>query len=273
MRCEGDGTFGSAVERCNGGCRAGKCVETCAVQDVELVYVVDDAHQLMSFDPKKLPSDPFHTIGKLACEPTSSPNSMAVDRKGVAWVNYHSGVLHKVSIIDGKCQQAITPDGAPKAFGMGFVTDGPNATTEKLFVVAIGSSQLAELDVTQKRPPWDPITTLTSAKNPELTGTGGGQLFGFFPEDGGFVQEIDRKTGALLGKQLPVGAPKGAIGAWAFAHWGGKFYVFVTVDDNSMVYEIDGKSGVSKRVREKLPTEIVGAGVSTCAPLLESVPP
>jgi hypothetical protein len=271
--CDSDRTFGSAVERCSGGCRAGKCVETCAVQDVELVYVVDDAHQLMSFDPRKLPNDPFHIIGKLACDPASSPNSMAVDRKGVAWINYHSGVLHKVSIIDGKCQAAISPTGAPKAFGMGFVSDGPKATTEKLFVVSHGDSRFAELDVAQKRPPWREIATLKTAKNPELTGTGGGQLFGFFPADGGFVQEIDRGTGVLLGKPMPVGAPRGEIGAWAFAHWGGNFYVFVTIDDNSMVFEIDGKTGQSTRVREKLATEIVGAGVSTCAPLLESVAP
>ncbi|MBA3500921.1 MAG: hypothetical protein H0T65_11135 [Deltaproteobacteria bacterium] len=271
--CASDGKLGSAVERCNGGCNAGKCVETCAVRDVELVYVVDDAHQLHSFDPKKLPNDPFHRIGKLTCDPRSSPNSMAVDRKGVAWFNYHSGVLHKVSIIDVKCKQAITPSGAPTAFGMGFVTDGPNATTEKLFVASISDSQFAELDVTQKRPPWKAISTFTSAKNPELTGTGGGQLFGFFPAGEAFIQEIDRATGKLVGKRMPVGSPRGKVGAWAFAHWGGKFYVFVTIDDNSMVYEVDGKTGRFARVREKLPTQIVGAGVSTCAPLLESVPP
>ena len=273
VQCASDRQLGSAVERCNGGCNAGKCVETCAVRDVELVYVVDNAHQLLSFDPKKLPNDPFHLIGKLTCDPRSSPNSMAVDRKGVAWINYHSGVLHKVSIIDGKCKQAITPDGAPAAFGMGFVTDGPNATTEKLFVASIADSQFAELDIAQKRPPWRAISTFTSAKNPELTGTGGGQLFGFFPADDGFVQEIDRATGKLLGKRMPVGSPKGQVGAWAFAHWGGKFYVFVTIDERSMVYEVDGKTGKSTRVRDNLPTEIVGAGVSTCAPLLESVPP
>jgi hypothetical protein len=274
VRCSADRKLGAVVERCNGGCNAGKCIETCALRDVELVYVVDADHNLASFDPRKLPNDPFHPIGRLTCDSRSSPFSMAVDRLGVAWINYHNGVLYKVSIVDGKCKQAVTTDGAPHEFGMGFVSDGPNAQTEKLFVAAFNDVTLAELDVSQKRPKWKPVGTFTSSKNPELTGTGGGQLFGFFPEDGdGFVQEIDRTTGKLIGKRFKVGSPRGNVGSWAFAHWGGKFYVFVSIDDNSMVYEVDGKTGTSKRVREHLPTRIVGAGVSTCAPLLESVAP
>ena len=93
-----------------------------------------------------------------------------------------------------------------------------------------------------------------------------------FPSGDAFVQEIDRATGKLVGKRMLV-LSKGHVDAWAFAHWGGKFYVFVTIDDNSMVFEVDCKTGESKRVIEKLPTQIVGAGVSTCAPLLESVAP
>lgn len=275
VECLASGALGKVVERCNGGCNAGACVETCAVRDVELVYVVDADHHLKSFDPRKLPGDPFHEVGKLACDARSSPFSMAVDRMGIAWVNYHSGAVYRVSIIDGKCMQARIPEGAPAEFGMGFVTDGPKATTEKLFVAAYDDVAFAELDVSQKRPRWKPIGTFASAKNPELTGTGGGQLYGFFPEGGddGFVQEIDRATGKLVGKRLRVGAPRGELGAWAFAHWGGKFYVFVTIDNNSMVYELDGKTGTSRRVLEDLPSRIVGAGVSTCAPLLESVAP
>jgi outer membrane protein assembly factor BamB len=199
---------------------------------------------------------------------------MAVDRLGVAWINYHSGLIYKVSIIDGKCKQAVTTDGAPNEFGMGFVSDGPNADTEKLFVSEFNGTELAELDISRKQPLWKRVGDFTTAKNPELTGTGGGQLFGFFPEDGdGFVQEIDRTSGKLVGKRLPVGSPKGKVNAWAFAHWGGKFYIFVAIEDNSMVYELDRKTGASKRVIEHLPMRIVGAGVSTCAPLLESVPP
>lgn len=272
VECRADRSLGAVVKRCDGGCNAGACVETCALQDVELVYVVDADHTLRSFDPKKLPGDPFHTVGKLACDGRSSPFSMAVDRRGIAWVNYHSGAVYRVSIIDGRCLQAREPVDAPNEFGMGFVSDGDERET--LYVTAYNDARFAELDVTRKAPRWKPLGQFVASKNPELTGTSAGELFGFFPEEGdGFVQQIDRASGKLLGKRMPVGTPRGALGGWAFAHWGGKFYVFVTIDNNSMVYEVDRKTGASKRILEKLPSRIVGAGVSTCAPLLESVPP
>jgi hypothetical protein len=274
VECLDSGKLGVTLQRCNGGCSAGACRETCAVRDAELVYVVDAANNLASFDPRKLPGDPFHPIGRLTCETKTTPFSMAVDRNGIGWVLYNSGNLYRVSIIDAKCSQATTADGAPGLFGMGFVTDGKDAKTEKLFVAAYEGDELARLDVAQKRPPWQRVGALGKHKqNPELSGTGGGQLFGFFPEDGdGFVQEIDRETGALLGKPMKVGSPKGEVGGWAFAHWGGTFYVFVTIAGYSNVYAVDGKTGKSKVVREQLPERIVGAGVSTCAPLLEQPP-
>ena len=248
---------------------------TCALRDVELVYTIDTEHVLSSFDPKLLPNDPFHKVGTLSCDANTTPNSMAVDRMGVAWINYHSGFVHRASIIDGKCVPGAKPIGAPKAFGMGFVTDGAGAETEKLFVASIEDTGFAELEIAANRPKWRPVGNFSGPKNPELTGTGGGQLFGFFPSDDGeaFISEIEKTSGALIGKRTKVGAPVGHVEAWAFAHWGGKFYVFVTIEGNSMVIEVDPKTGESKRVRENLPARIVGAGVSTCAPLLESVPP
>jgi hypothetical protein len=268
--CE-QGKLGRALRTCREGCRKGKCLGACA-EGAALIYVVDDNDHLLSFDPRKLPSDPFHTIGKLRCESTQTPFSMAVDRMGIAWVLYSSGKIYRVSIIDAKCSQGATPEGAPQLFGMGFVTDGPDAKTEKLFVAGFEDPRFAQLDIAPKRPAWKTVGELaTTKKNPELSGTGGGKLFGFFPEDGddAFVSEIDRETGKLVGKRMKVGSPKGRIEGWAFAHWGGDYYVFVTIDGNSRVYVIDGKTSQSKLVRENVPMKIVGAGVSTCAPLLE----
>lgn len=272
VECRADGSLGKRLEQCNARCHAGKCVETCAVRDVELVYVVDDRHNLLSFDPKKLPDDPFHPIARLDCEQAQTPFSMGVDRMGIAWVLYRSGTLYRVSIIDGKCMQGRKPTGGPQLFGMGFVSDGPGATTEKLYVAAFEAKDFGILDVSQKAPSWLVRGQLADRQNPELSGTGAGKLFGFFPDDGGFVSEIDPASGKLLGTRILVGAPRGDVGAWAFAHWGGKFYVFVTIENNSMVFEVDGKARTSKRVLENLPREIVGAGVSTCAPLLEQAP-
>jgi hypothetical protein len=278
VECLADGSRGKTMQTCNGRCSGGKCVDTCAVKDVELIYVVDSDNILQSFDPRRLPGDPFRKVGTLACDRTATPFSMAIDRNGIAWVLYNSGKLYRVSIIDAHCSAvpAYTPSSkTPRTFGMGFVSDGPNSTTEKLYVAADDASHtLAHLDTTQRPPPWQSIGTIDvkQTRNPELTGTGDGKLYGYFPESGrGFIQELDRKTGAPTGARFDVVSRAGDVNAWAFAHWGGVFYVFATIGDNSTVTAVHIKTGKSELLRERLPSRIVGAGVSTCAPLLEAI--
>lgn len=284
VQCTAAGALGDKLEACKGACRHGACVDTCALQDVELIYVIDDEATLFSFDPKKLPGDPFLRIATLACDPRSTVNSMAVDRVGIAWLGYHDGKLHRASIIDGHCSAAgAAPRGAPITFGMGFVTDGPKATTEKLFVAGgpeDGSARsLATLDTSSSPATWTPIAAIPGAdQHPELTGTGDGRVFAYFPAPGrGFVQELDRTTARPIGTRWTLQSTglrgrSERVTAYAFAHWGGVFYVFTTADDNSAVHAIHMKTGKQELVKEHLPTPIVGAGVSTCAPLLERAP-
>ncbi|MBP6628372.1 MAG: hypothetical protein KA297_03015, partial [Kofleriaceae bacterium] len=86
------------------------------------------------------------------------------------------------------------------------------------------------------------------------------------------VQQIDKTSGAPVGaeQQIPGGLG-GNVQAWAFAQWGGKFYIFVTTTDgltsNSTVRTIDRMTGQAQTVLQNLPYIIVGAGVSTCAPV------
>ena len=103
--------------------------------------------------------------------------------------------------------------------------------------------------------------------NPELTGTNEGKLFGFFPVGYGtsFIQEIDKKSGAAVGQKWSVG-DIGPVSAWAFAHWGGIFFVFVTVDTGPRVYSVNRSTGESKIVMGSIPYRVTGAGVSTCGP-------
>jgi hypothetical protein len=271
--CE-DGAFGRTVTTCRGGCKQGACVDTCGANDVELIYVVDTDRTLFSFDPRKLPGDPFKQIGVLACDQRSTPFSMAVDRSGIAWVLYQTGVLYQVSILDGHClAKASEPEGAPRTFGMGFVTDGPKATTEQLFVASDGeTSALATLDTLRFPARWKEVGTIerTRSRSPELTGTAEGKLYGYFPGDPGrgFVQEIDRR-GKLIGKRWNLPGNQGRVNAWAFAFWGDVFYVFLTLENTNEVHAIHRKTGKHEQVKADSPHRIVGAGVSTCAPLLE----
>ncbi|MBL8622808.1 MAG: hypothetical protein JNK64_15945 [Myxococcales bacterium] len=275
--CQGDGTAGPKVEACAGGCRDGACVDTCAVQDVELVYVVDSDATLYAFDPRKLPGDPFRRIAALDCDAARAVNSMAVDRRGVAWLGYQNGLVHRASIIDGRCVgRGAAPRGAPRTFGMGFVTDGAKATTETLFVASGEGpgTTLARLDTAAQPTTFEPVATLAGDGNhPELTGTGDGRLFAYFPAPGrGRIQELDRATGAAIGTPWVLGDATADVSAYAFAHWGGTFYVFTTVDGVSSVHAVPMQAGAPARVATDLPMRIVGAGVSTCAPLLERAP-
>ena len=60
---------------------------------------------------------------------------------------------------------------------------------------------------------------------------------------------------------------------WAFAHYGGRFYLFVTevsgvftIDIRNRVYEVDPVTRKTRRLQANAPYAITGAGVSTCVP-------
>src|SRR5580692_2071063 len=82
VACEPDGKLGRRIRTCKAGCEAGACIGTCADDGNALIYAVDAQEDLLSFDPRKLPGDPFKVVGHLACGGDGTPFSMAVDRKG-----------------------------------------------------------------------------------------------------------------------------------------------------------------------------------------------
>jgi hypothetical protein len=275
------GVLGRRIRSCHDGCKHGACVASCDADGVELIYVVDTSNNFLSFDPRKLPDDPFHLIGRLDCSSYGTPFSMSVDRGGIAWVLYSTGELFRVSIENAKCQATgFRPGtGGMTTFGMGFVTDEAKSKTEKLYIAGNnGLHGLAYLDTNATPPAFNPVGTIgaTVSQNPELTGTSEAKLFGFYPgsfDEVSFVQEIDRKSGGPLGTRWNLGSqPIGTISAYAFAHWGGTFFIFITAED-STVRTIERKTGAYKTVLEHIPYRISGAGVSTCAPELDSGKP
>ena len=299
VTCNPDGSYGTLVMTCGAGqaCGVGgTCERACTADGVDLVYVVDEANRLLSFDPRKLDvaQDPFTLIGTLACQPQLgsvpgrtgqpvTPFSMAVDREGTAWVMYTSGEIFKVSIQDASCQ--ASPYTARQAnlllFGMGFVTDTAGGTTEKLYVgggrADTGpNGQLAVIDTSVAAPSPTILGTLSAVAEsaPEMTGTSEAKLFAFYPGlNKAYVQEVNKANGAPLGTEFLIpGGLGGQVRAWAFAQWGGKFYIFVTTavgaTNNSTVRVIDRATGTYSQPLQNLPYLIVGAGVSTCAPVV-----
>ena len=300
VTCNADGTFGTTVTTCGTGmmCTGAACMNSCTADGVDLVYVVDEQNELMSFDPRKLPADPFTLIGTLNCpttgqsiqtgNPTVMPFSMSVDRDGTAWVLYTSGELFKVSITTAACTAAGNTVGAGgmQLFGMGFVTDTAGGMTEKLYLAGGNNDPTA----TPHKLAYDDthggnltpvasgtITASPAQFSPELTGTSEAKLYGFFPNlsQVAYVQEINKADGSPVGSTFPLGTTGlGAnINDWAFAQWGGTFYIFVTTSDstgqnrNSTVRSVDRATGTYQTLLQNLPYYIDGAGVSTCAPV------
>jgi hypothetical protein len=248
------------------------------------VYVLSTDNDLYRFKPQdKL----FEKIGPLACPTNLQPNSMAVDRTATAWVNYvdsditgdSAGQIFRVSTADASCTGPITnlPSGWFR-LGMGFSTDAANGVTERLYLTgtADGASPgLGVLDgTTFAVNPIGNFTGTLSGQNAELTGTGDARLFGFFTTTPVEVAEIDKGTGAILGStKLPaVETPA----AWAFTFWGGDFYLYTAPDTTfepgrtTNVTRFRPSDGsVDAAYMTNIGFTIVGAGVSTCAPVEE----
>jgi hypothetical protein len=238
----------------------------CPDADATLVYLISSDNRLFSFYP---PSLALGAIGTLACPTASTPYSMAVNRKGTAYVVFGSGELFKVSTGTASCTATpfVSGQSGFVTFGMGFVSDTGGAA-ETLFVAegqpvttAPPSRGLATIDTTSFK-----LSFISSFKPPqqhlEFTGTGDGRLFGFNPSTaGGNIVQVDKATANIVASD-PVAIRD--VGAFAFAFWGGDFWLFIG-SGTSNVYRYS-PSDKSTTLMTTFPTEIVGAGVSTCAP-------
>ncbi len=234
-----------------------------------LVYVVTDENELFAFDPTTLA---FREIGVIACPsaPGATPFSMAVDRVGVAYVLFNDGQLYRVSTATAAC---VGTGFRPRqqgffTFGMGYATDrlGP---TESLYVAGdstnAGSTGLGRIDtqsfVLSRVGPFVPLIDRA-----ELTGTGDGRLYAFYTkggQPGSYVGEVDTQTARVIGENRLPTVTQGS--AWAFAFWGGDFYLFTAPGAGSRVTRYRPADNTVVDLTN-LPTRIVGAGVSTCAP-------
>jgi hypothetical protein len=242
-----------------------------------LVYVVSADNDLYSFDPN---STTFTKAGHLACPAgDATPNSMAIDRSGIAWVNYTDGSLFKVSTADASCTATkFAPnqiDGFTR-FGMAFSTNGPKSTQETLYVVGLDTSQVGighglgaiTLDDMKLHFLGD-FTDPLKGKGAELTGTGDGKLYGFFTTaPTATLALINGLSGATSKNESLAAVNTGQ--SYAFSFYGGDFY-FYTAPSNtssSTLSRLHTKTSQVEVVKQDVGGfRIVGAGVSTCAPL------
>jgi hypothetical protein len=255
----------------------------CSGAATDYVYVLSAENALYSFAPNL---KQFTKIGTLGCQTAMQPNSMAVDRNADAYVNYFSetgngGAIYKVSTQDASCnatpEPAINMPAGWYQVGMGYSTVG-TSTAEALYVDGIGAqgtstgSGLGLVDFgINNVGPIGPFSGQFQGIAAELTGTGDGRLFGFFVTNPVYVAQIDKSSGAtsnpvpMTGLQTPMD--------WAFSFWGGHFYLYTSQGmlggGGSDVTDYDPTTGtINTTYMTSIGFDIVGAGVSTCAPVV-----
>jgi hypothetical protein len=255
------------------GSGTGGAPPMCA-QETQYVYVITSDNQLFRFDP---PSLAFAPIGVINCPNANfgSPFSMAVSRDAVAYVVFTDGYLYKVDTKTAACTKTNFAPGQHgfSTFGMGFSTNMPGGTDETLYVSesSFGGTTMGLAKIDLQSMILTPIGMYDKANaRAEMTGTGDARLFGAFEGMPYVVSEIDKSNAKILSQapQDPISYPPGGSN-FAFAFWGGDFWLFAGPGSYTDVFQYKPSDGsTTKRITVQL--VIVGAGVSTCAPI---VPP
>ena len=251
--------------------------EPCS-EPTKFVYVVSAESSLYRYWP---PTGQFSYIGDLTCDgQLIMPFSMAIDRHAIAWVETYGSEIYEIDLSNGNCTKSdyAEPRGEDRfpQFGMAFVST-PTPDEESLFLRGIFFSTDPNPQPDQR---WlgrfdeaaatiEPVA-LGAGWDSDLTGTDG-RLFAFqVPEDEPWAQlvEVDTSTAAPLSTTTLPGVQ--APFDLAVAAWGGDFYFFSDdgVNPGTAVAHLETATGtISWAPGPLFPPRIVGAGVSTCAPV------
>ena len=226
-----------------------ECAET-----TKQIYVLATDKALYRFYPDKLE---FVRVGQVACPTGAGTFSMAIDRRGTAWVEYTDGRLFAVDTSNARCNPTAFQPGQKgfETFGMGYSLNGDAANGETLYVSGAG---LASLDTKTFNLKF--LGSLTYGRT-ELTGLDK-QLFAF-SVGSGVIAGLNKTTGATEVVYRTSAVNDRA--AFAFAQWGGDFFVF-TGNEHSIVTQYSPTDDKSAVVVQNTGMLIVGAGSSTCAP-------
>jgi len=257
-------------------------VELCdCAPGTDVIYVLSDDAELWSYDPL---TNSFAFVGGFQCNFEAGTFSMGVDRNGIAWVMFQSGDLYTLDVNNPNI--CVDPGYVPggngfQLFGMAFVSESVDNPCDRLY----GNTYSGGFGF-QEGPNFgtlgslDPDTLTMSAigftdyDGAELTGTGDGRLFEFAGVNPAKLVELD-KTDASVIDILPLGSLE-LTNAFAFAFFGGDFYMFTENDSlvasqvTHLDYDDDDMSGMQELevIESDAPIRIVGAGVSTCVPII-----
>ena len=288
----GDPEAGSEVEASDPGEQSGG---VCTKEGTNFIYLFDDRGDLLRYRPDTRVTE---IVGRLDCEAGDlSPQSMAVDREGRAWVQYNrfrldgtsSAVqVFPVDIETGKCLSEGIPLDLEQTFGMGFAFDA-DEEEDKLFITlevqagvtgTLREVQLPNFEIGAALTDIPSDTELSSDENGNLIAFG---LNSLDPRGLG-LSAIYRF--AQTGEEIDVLFPSGlgediTFSAFATAFWQGEYYLFLRrsfaasslleSDLSSWVWRLNREEGRFELHEQNFGHVVVGAGASTCAavPILE----
>jgi hypothetical protein len=234
----------------------------------QFIYTIDEGGTLYEFFPN---TTTLTTLGPANCPALSTANTMAVDRQGIAWVEYQDGSLYKVNPTTSPptCYATSFNPSQTSSTGWGsaYVSDTAGSTTDTYFIAQSGvldTINPTSLAVTRLGT-FTGLTGVSATDEGELTGTSSAELYGFFPGTPWVLANLDKSTGAVISQQtIPVISNDIASpGNWAFASWGDDFWFFVGNGSNTSVFHYTASTGTTTKVFTKS-VIIVGAGVSPC---------
>jgi hypothetical protein len=198
----------------------------------------------------------------------ASPNSMAVTRSGIAFTNFNDGTLFEVSTLNAACKATTYKPMQLNwdQFGMGFTAAPDGGETLYISGAMPMPAGLATVDTTSFIASYVGTYMPTQQDLCELTGNGAGELYGYCSINNNSASrliQIDPMTAKVLSSH-PFAFNIGS--AYAFAFWGGAFWIFHGDPPFSTVTKYDPVTK-TETTAGMAPFLIVGAGVSTCAPM------
>jgi hypothetical protein len=289
---DGDGDGGEkwdlGEEGGDGDGDGGQC--SCA-DNSDLIYVLAydplGPGSIWTFNPENFQFSKVADLG--ACAGGDLPFSMGVSRDGRAFVQLiPSGRIVTVDVNTGECgNPSFTPGQLGLgSFGMAFVSRSEVDPCDKLYGIAGAWDQqpypcpgqgCGKLAVA---PPADLQFNMVGNVDyfgGELSGTGDGRLFAFVHGSPARLIELDKESGEEIDSLALNGVA--LTDAFAFAFWGGDFYMFTESNDTLPSYpeppskvihvDWDSSNGNGKAITtivNSAPILVAGAGVSTCAP-------
>ena len=255
-----DGAACDDADLCNGRetCRGGTCGSGTTLDC--------DDNDACTADTCAAATGCAHTVIAGCCR---SPEIDVPNGRAAVGVPYRIASLGIVPLVKGTGPlRYATCDSPPAGFAVGVFAPAAAASAARVTICFVCLSSVA---------PW---TTFALTKignftprvvNAELTGTGDGRLYGFYTRtvlglERTYIGEIEKTSGKVLGETHMEDVTLG--GGWAFAFWGGDFYIFLErhSDSSTQVHKMSSKDGTLTTPLPDTGRRIVGAGVSTCAP-------